>query len=114
MTDKDETIGKWCWHVHHDILVEKLNEPLESRIEYIKTHKPKNEVKIRLKAIQIVKNQKYLDGAWKMCDEIEDLTWIEYVKVVDSVWEKYHKKIEQLHKKEHPNCTWNGKSILNK
>ena len=97
--------------MHHDVLVEKLSEPLESRIEYIKTHKPKNEIKTRLKAIEIVKNQKHLehlDDAWKNCDKVED------IKIVDSMWKKYRKKIEQLHKKEHPNCSWNGKSIFQK
>ena len=30
---------KWYWHVHHDILVEPLTEPIENRIAFIKKNK---------------------------------------------------------------------------
>ena len=36
------------WHVHHDILVENLTEPIENRIKFIKENKPKDEIKLRL------------------------------------------------------------------
>lgn len=46
------------WHVHHDVLVENLLEPLQNRIDYIKMYKPKKEVKLRLKLIKKVKAEK--------------------------------------------------------
>jgi uncharacterized protein YjbI with pentapeptide repeats len=47
--DSDKT--DFWWHVHHEILVEQLNEPLRARINYIKKNKPKDEVELRLKLL---------------------------------------------------------------
>ena len=43
------------WHIHHEMLVENLTEPLKNRIEYIKKEKPKEEIKLRLKLLKKVK-----------------------------------------------------------
>jgi hypothetical protein len=37
-------VGDWVWHVHHEILVEPLTEPIENRIAYIKSDKSPEEV----------------------------------------------------------------------
>ena len=45
----------FAWHIHHQILLEPLLEPIESRIAYIKANKPANEVPTRLKLLRPVK-----------------------------------------------------------
>jgi len=39
------------WHIHHEVLVESLTEPLRARINYIKKNKPKDEIELRLKLL---------------------------------------------------------------
>ena len=82
---------KMYWHIHHEVLVENLYEPLKNRIKYIKEEKAKNEtpeqIKLRLKLLKKVK-----------CKP-------ENYPVNKEGWEK-------LHKKECKNCTWDGNSIL--
>lgn len=75
------------WHIHHEILVENLTEPLKNRIAYIKKEKPKGEVKLRLKLLKKVKEKK--------------------LPVTKEDWEK-------LHKKECKRCPWNGSTIFPK
>jgi hypothetical protein len=50
-------IGKLCWHVHHDILVEPLTEELQTRIDHIKQNKPHYEIATRLRLIHLVKGK---------------------------------------------------------
>lgn len=73
------------WHVHHEILVENLIEPLKNRISYIKRNKPEKEVKLRLKLLKKVKAKN--------------------LPITKDEWEK-------LHKKECPNCPWDGSTIF--
>ena len=133
----------FAWHVHHNVLIELLTEPIENRIEYIKKFKPKNEVKLRLKLLKVVKGelpkefveawqeynearqkdveawQKY-DEAWQKYYEARqkyDKTWQKYYKVWQKyveVYKKYESQILALHEKECPNCPWNGKTIFSK
>ena len=49
------TVQKMYWHIHHEVLMEYLTEPLKNRIEYIKTNKPEHERDIRLKLLKAVK-----------------------------------------------------------
>ena len=44
------------WLLHHGRLLEWTTEPVESRIEYIKTQKPTNEIATRLRWLRPVKN----------------------------------------------------------
>ena len=78
---------KMYWHIHHEILVENLIEPLKNRIDYIKKEKPRDEVKLRLKLLKKVK-----------CKP-------EDYPVTKEGWEK-------LHKKECKDCPWNGMTIF--
>jgi len=48
---------KYYWHIHHEILVEALTEPLENRIKYIKDYKPEDEIELRLRLIKPVKGK---------------------------------------------------------
>ncbi len=74
------------WHVHHEILVETLTEPVRARINYIKSDKPKNEVELRLQLMKPVLGK---------------------IPSTDKGWEK-------LHKQECKKCPWNGKTIFSK
>ena len=47
--------GDWAWHVHHDILLQRLKEPIENRVDYIKSTKPKSEIPIRLRLLRPAK-----------------------------------------------------------
>jgi len=48
---------KHYWHIHHNVLVEALTEPLKNRIKYIKENKPEDEIELRLRLIKPVKGK---------------------------------------------------------
>jgi hypothetical protein len=50
-------VGTWMWHLHHEILCELLTEPLQNRLDYIRSDKPASEVPTRLACIDIVKGE---------------------------------------------------------
>ena len=113
---------KFGWHVHHNVLMEPLTEPIEDRIVYIKVHKPKKEIPLRLKLLKVVKGklpEKFVE-AWKACDKVrkalEELKKA-YVEV-ENAWvdalKTYKKEISALHKEECPECPWDGKTIFSK
>jgi len=130
---------KWAWHVHHDVLLEPLVEPIETRIAFIKAHKPKKETATRLRLLKPVKGPlpakllkagkasvkawKAYDKAWKAYDK----AWKASVKAgeaYDKAWEASVKAGEAsvkageavdvlaLHAKECPGCPWNGRTIF--
>jgi hypothetical protein len=68
----------WFWHVHHDTLIE-WSEDIDERIEYIKNHKPPNEIPLRLKLLKPVKG-KIPSAAW----EKAYVAW----QKADAAWEK--------------------------
>lgn len=39
-------------HIHHEVVAEELNEPIENRIDYILTQKPKHERALRLRLMR--------------------------------------------------------------
>ena len=119
----------FAWHVHHHVLIEPLTEPIENRISYIKKFKPKNEIKLRLKLLKVVRGElpKEFVEAWQEYNEARQKddealqkyyearqkhneAWHEYIKVC----KKYESQILALHEKECPNCSWNGKTIFSK
>jgi len=48
---------KYYFHIHHEILMETLTEPLKNRIKYIKEEKPEDEIELRLRLIRPVKGK---------------------------------------------------------
>jgi hypothetical protein len=127
-------VGDWVWHVHHEILVEPLTEPIENRIAYIKSYKPPEEVPTRLRLMKPVRGDisppEYWLKAEAKCQEAY-AKWEEaYAKwrEADAKWQEAHakcqetyakwlaspswKNVEALHAKECPNCPWNGRSIF--
>jgi hypothetical protein len=115
---------KFYWHIHHDVLVEPLTEPIKNRIEFIKENKPKDEVELRLKLMKPVKGKlpKELVEAGQKWDE-EWQKWDEARQKYKEAWQKscearqkykeagqkYDLQIIALHKKECPNCPWDSK-----
>ena len=79
---------KFYWHIHHDILLEPLTEPLKNRIEYIKNNKSKNEIELRLKLLKPVKG--------KLPDEVIKAGEVYYKvqETSDKSWEAYYKSWE--------------------
>ena len=132
---------KWYFHIHHDILVEPLTEPIKNRIKFIKENKPKDEIKLRLKLMKPVKGklpkefieagQKYVEAGQKYVkaeqkyDEARqkyveagqkyfevELKYFEARQKFDEARQKYEPQIIALHKKECPNCPWKNGSIF--
>src|SRR3990167_1775890 len=96
---------KYYWHLHHDILLESLTEPLKNRINFIKKEKPKNEIKLRLKLFRPFKGKLPVKTA--KAGEAYDKALEAYDKTLNSV------TVKKLHKKE-CGCGWNGKTIFTK
>src|SRR3990167_10405940 len=106
--EKKKPIKKisWFWHIHHEVLLEFLTEPLKNRIKFIKENKPKNEIKLRLKLMKPIKRKlpKEFSEAGQKYDEAK--------QKYDEARQKYKPQIEALHKAECKSCSWNGKSIF--
>lgn len=109
---------EYYWHVHHDKLIEQLTEPIKNRIEYIKNHKPKNEIETRLR---LLKNATGIKSAWKKYEEILQSAWKKYKETKQQALEKYEETkqqawkksgLEKLHKQQCGCKEWNGKELV--
>src|SRR5258708_15426997 len=81
--------GEFAWHVHHDVFLEKLTEPMQNRIDYIKSGgKSSTEAPLRLKLLRVVKDQKGLEAL------VNDLAagWKRYEKALSDVLTAQRKK----------------------
>ena len=98
----------YYWHVHHEVLCEALTEPIQNRIDYIKSDKPASEVETRLRCMTPVLHPGELPAKWREA----------YAKLEEAgaKWREAGAKclpqLEALHKKEHPDCPWDGKTIF--
>ena len=127
----------YYWHIHHDTLCEGTTD-IEERIAHIKNNKPSNEIPLRLKLMQKVKNPSKLPREWKEAFQ----KWEEAFQKWEEAYQKWREadqkrrnayqkwreadqkrgetaadqklklQIEALHKIEHPDCPWNGESIF--
>jgi hypothetical protein len=50
-TPEQRAAGAWWLCVHHEIHCEPLTEPVEDRVQYIRTNKPKHEIETRLREL---------------------------------------------------------------
>ena len=90
-------VGDYYFHIHHGVLVERLTEPLENRIAYIKANKPANEIATRLRLIrpavgveQIFKAyDEVMVPAWKTYSEAKASAGKTYYEVRASAWKTY-------------------------
>ena len=103
----------FAWHIHHDVLIEPLTEPIENRIAYIKANKPEEEIPVRLRLLKpvvgalpaaVVRAWAAREKAWAAYDK----EWAAYKKAVAD----NRKEIEALHTQECPRCQWNGETIF--
>lgn len=68
--EPDPTLGKYAWHIHHEVLLERVCCPMQERIDYIKSDKPQHEVATRLHLLRLVQDQ---DAAAAHDDEVTRL-----------------------------------------
>ena len=97
---------KFAWHVHHDILVEPLTEPIKVRREFIRSSKPPHEVATRLRLLKAVKGRlpAKLVEAGK--------AYVEALTAYDEAWKAAMPAILRLHAKECKKCPWDGETIF--
>jgi len=94
-------LTKYYFHIHHEVLVEALTEPLENRIKYIKEDKPKDEIELRLRLIKPVKGKlpsEFIEAyqAWVKADQARGKAYLAWVKAfTDNM-----PALEKLHKVE--------------
>src|SRR3990167_11269380 len=74
------TVGKWYWHIHHDVLAERSTEPIGNRRKYIRENKPGREHETRLRLLKPVKSPK-VGRAWAECKKARDIALAEYEKI---------------------------------
>jgi len=136
--------GKAYWHIHHNVLMEVAIEPIESRREFIRSTKPRNEIALRLTLLNSVKGKlpqelveagtNYINSwaghlkARVKCNNASTKTYDKWGKYFlkarikcDKAWAKYNKtllrcclQIVKLHYKECKNCPWDGHTIFPK
>ena len=126
---------EWAWHVHHEMLYEKLIEPLQKRIDYVKGNKF-DDPTLRLKLMRVVEDQQAmvrLDKALKDAHSRYDKALDKAKKLSESrkssqadidaantdAEKAYHEVVMaeegvmDLHRKEcEPDCPWTGVTIL--
>ena len=135
---KDTPNTGFFWHVHHGKLLEWCYDA-EERREYIRQHKPSNEVETRLRLMQPVQGEipaevQEAGRAYEEAAQAHDKAqrapeeagrayeaWLAYEEAAlayDKAWLAYDKAlskhrgaIEALHAKECPDCTWDGREI---
>ena len=115
---------RYAWHVHHDVLIEPLTEPIEVRQEYIRRYKPEHEIETRLRLLKPAVGPlpaAYAKKAWAAYDKkaraaYAKKAWAAYDKkawaAYEKAWAAYAPEIEALHAIECPDCPWDGSSIF--
>ena len=124
---------EFAWHVHHDVLVELLVEPIKYRQQDIRQNKPEEERERRLALLKpvlgilpdsvIKAGAAYAQAvdayakAWATrgsiaafgkAGDVYDKAEADFKEVCQTEY----LAIEALHKLECPNCTWDGKTIF--
>ena len=118
----------WFSFIHHNLLAE-FSENIMERVEFIRLHKPRNEVATRLNSIA------YLDPAgqpWGYAMAKVDKAWVEFRKTaldlgkaddeVEKAWERYHAAEVEVDKYQLdidayirtliPDRPWDGKQLV--
>jgi hypothetical protein len=101
--------GDFCWHIHHQVLVEhtgvdycSVGQSAKKRAEYIRKYKPEHEIETRLRLFRRVRAQKRIRELMSVYDRASTKRERDAAK----------KAIKELHDKECKNCPWNGKTIF--
>jgi cell division septum initiation protein DivIVA len=80
---QDATAGL---HIHHEIVAELLTEPIETRIAYILSDKPKAEQALRLRLMRPLPAE-----AWAEYKHVEQAAWEEYERVRQPACAEYNR-----------------------
>ncbi|KKN81088.1 hypothetical protein LCGC14_0323070 [marine sediment metagenome] len=122
-----DTVGRFAWHCHHDMLLEILVEPHETRVAHITGWKRVSEIATRLRLFELVQG--------KLPDEVIAAgknyiaareNWVVMQKRGKAALERYvvarekcataiaghADEINALHAAECPDCPWNGVTIF--
>ena len=99
-----DSVGEWYWHVHHDVLAERLTCPLSERIAFIRAEKPAHEIETRLRLPKPVQNTAVLDAYETAVRPVRE--------VYETAERSAREPVEALHKQECPDCPWDGKTIF--
>ena len=107
----------WAWHVHHDVLVEPLTESIETRCAYIRIHKPKGEIKTRLRLLKRVRGEipaklVAARAAFLAAVAAESAAWSAAWSAFAKAHEDAIPEINRMHLEECPDCPWDGKTIF--
>ena len=94
----------WYWHVHHEILYEWCYD-YDERVGYIKAEKPPEEVEIRLRLMQPVRD---VPAKLTKARTEYDKARVEY----DRAGVECFSEIKVLHRAQCPNCPWDGNTIF--
>lgn len=98
------TPPEYYFHLHHRILVERLVEPLQNRIDYINTFKSKDERALRLHLLR----RANLDP-----ETIEAMTLLNNFAAPTFLRDALNDRLENLHAEQcFPDCPWDGDTIL--
>lgn len=92
---------EWYWLIHHTILLEPLEDPIETRIAYIRANKPCHEIETRLRWMRPVQHPERIP-----------LVFVEAAKAYGEARKAYEDEIASLHAEECPGCPWDGKQLV--
>ena len=118
-----------AFHRSHDRLYEFVYD-YDERVNYIKQHKPADEIELRLRLFKLIPEQlipgrnseeyaaySKADAAYKAYAACAaygkaDAACSKAYAAYAAYDKKYGHEIENLHRKLCPDCTWNGKTIF--
>ena len=113
--------GAWCWLIHHNILAERLLEPIEARIACILADKPEWQHPRRFREMRPVKavdDPVFVAAvaAWNRAgadwDRALDRTWADWERAVDRARADFANAVGPLHRREQPGSAWDGETIF--
>jgi hypothetical protein len=87
--------AKWGWHIHHDTLCEERAYPIEDRIAYILTQKPKAERALRLR---LMRPAPAMAPIWKTYDDALAPIEKTYGDAMAPIWKTYDDALAPIEK----------------
>jgi hypothetical protein len=120
--------GEIWWHVHHEVLCERLTKPVENRRRFIIEEKLEAQRELRLRLLRpvrgavppvLVQAMADLDRAGATCEQARAAyhqeAWAAYVQACvayNQAWAACAAKMDALHRAECPDCPWDGRTIF--
>ncbi len=92
----------WAFHVHHDVLLEYCTD-YKGRVDYIRSNKPADEQRLRLRLLKLVPLTKLPYDLVKSGE-----AW----KAYGSAGKAYRPDLIKIHAELCKNCPWDGKTIF--